>query len=489
MLKSRGECNPILWLCWISEKRRKSGVNEHDKIGEWYGRARGFCASGAARSLAYRREQLQKLCAALAERESLLLKALHADLGKSPAEAFFSELGCIQNDICYAIRHLAKWSRPRRRRIPWPVRPGCAVLYPEPVGLVLIMAPWNYPLQLLLSPLVSAMAAGNAVCLKPSELTPAVSAAVAQLVADTFPDDYLCAWEGGPTTAEALLRLRFDHIFFTGSTAVGRRVMAAAAEFPTPVTLELGGKSPCIVCADADMRVAARRIAWGKFMNAGQTCVAPDYVLVERPAGELLVQELRRAIGSFYGPDPLRSPDYGRMVNAAHLERLTGYLQNQKVVFGGAADPAANALAPTLLWNPALDAPVMREEIFGPILPIIPFDDLSAALREINSRPAPLALYLFTCARDIQTRVRENTVSGGMAVNDTVVQLLSRDLPFGGVGASGMGVSHGRAGFDAFTHYRPVVSRGFRPDPAWRYPPFRLPLRLLKLVNRWLLGG
>ncbi len=463
-------------------------MNRIEEMRESHARSRAFFASGMTRSPAWRIEQLAKLGRAIEAREETLIEALRKDLGKPMAEAYLSEIGWVLNDIRHAIRHVKRWSRPRRCPSPPAIWPARSLLVPEPAGVVLILAPWNYPFQLLLSPCVAAMAAGNAVWLKPSELTPSVSHAMAALLRDTFSSDYLAVWEGERETAEALLSLRFDHIFFTGSTAVGRRVMAAAAQFPTPTTLELGGKSPCIVLADADLRVAARRIAWGKFMNAGQTCVAPDYVLVERSARDELVAELRKAVRSFYGAEPLRCPHYGQLVNAAHAERLRALTDGQKVAFGGLADPETCRLEPTVLLDPAWDSPVMQEEIFGPVLPVLGFDDINAVLHEVNRRPTPLALYLFTRRREMQERILRETVSGGMAINDTIVQIFGHALPFGGVGESGMGVYHGKAGFDTFTRYRPVVTRGFRPDFAFRYPPVRLPARLLKLISRRFMG-
>jgi acyl-CoA reductase-like NAD-dependent aldehyde dehydrogenase len=288
--------------------------------------------------------------------------------------------------------------------------------------------------------------------------------------------------------AEALLGARFDKIFFTGSTAVGRAVMAAAARHLTPVTLELGGKCPCIVCADAPLDVTARRIAWGKFMNAGQTCVAPDFVWVERPVREALLAALQGAIREFYGDDPRHSPDYGRIVHRRHFDRLRGLLNAGRVVCGGQHDPEALYFAPTILTDVPLDAPVMQEEIFGPILPVLAFDRLDEVLTLLAQRPTPLAVYLFCRDRATQARVLAETRSGGVCLNDTVVHLLSKALPFGGLGESGMGAYHGRAGFDTFSHHRPVLRRTFFPDFRLRYPPPRFGLRVFKRVARWLLG-
>lgn len=355
--------------------------------------------------------------------------------------------------------------------------------------MALIIGPWNYPLQLLLAPLVGAMAAGNCAVLKPSELAGHTSTAIAQLLRATFPEEYLAAVEGERETAEALLRERFDTVFFTGSSMVGRSVMAAAARHLTPVTLELGGKSPCLVCADAALEVAARRIAWGKFLNAGQTCIAPDFVMVDRKVSAGFLEGLTAAIRGFYGEDPQQSPDYGRIVSRKHFDRLTGYLGSGRVVLGGTHDAADLYLAPTVLESVPADAPVMLEEIFGPILPVIEFDALEEALDLLRAKPVPLALYLFTRSRATQERVLSATRSGGVTLNDTVVHAVGCHLPFGGLGESGMGSYHGRASFDAFTHYRSVLKRSALVDPATRYPPPRVPLATFKKAMRFLLRG
>lgn len=455
---------------------------------DWMKSARAFVASGQTLPLDFRRGQLRRLADMIAARESVWIDALAADLGKPASESRMAEIGWVLNDVRHALRNLASWSRASKRRSPLGLRPGRSYVQPQPRGVVLILAPWNYPLQLLFSPLVAAVAAGNAACVKPSELAPAVSRAVAQALRETFPCAYLTAVEGEAATAAALLEQRFDHIFFTGSLAVGRRVMAAAARWPTPVTLELGGKSPCLVCADTDPRIAARRIAWGKFMNAGQTCVAPDYVLVESAVRDALLAELQSAVTAFYGSDPSRSPDYGRIVNARHFERLQALLDAGECVCGGTGDAATRYLSPTILKDPPLDCPVMQEEIFGPVLPVLSVADVDEALGIIRSRPAPLALYLFTERRRTRTRVLAETRSGGVCINDTLMQVFNRALPFGGVGESGLGVYHGKAGFDALSHAKPVVERRLRPDVAARYPPVSLAPQWMDRVNRWLFG-
>jgi aldehyde dehydrogenase (NAD+) len=359
---------------------------------------------------------------------------------------------------------------------------------PEPYGVVLIIGPWNYPFQLLFSPLVAALAAGNVACLKPSELAPHTSAAVARLVRDAFPSDYVAVLEGGRDVSEALLRERVDYIFFTGSSTVGRAVMQAAAQHLTPVTLELGGKSPCIVCADADLDVTARRIVWGKCMNAGQTCVAPDFVLADRRIKEPLVEALRGALRQMYGESPRNSGDYGRIVNRRHFDRLVSYLSQGRVVYGGERDADDLFIAPTVLVDVDPGAQIMQEEIFGPLLPVLEFDGIDDALVLLRGRPKPLALYLFTRDRRVEEVVAAQTSSGGMCVNDVISHMLGKSVPFGGVGESGMGAYHGKFGFDTFTHYKPVLRRSWAPDLPLRYPPFRLSLRRLKAVYNLLMG-
>ena len=355
--------------------------------------------------------------------------------------------------------------------------------------MALIIGPWNYPAQLLLTPLASAIAAGNCVVLKPSELAPRTAEAITALVRENFAEEFVSVASGGPEVAEALLRERWDKIFFTGSTRVGRVVMAAAAKHLTPVTLELGGKCPAIVCADAPVGLAARRIAWGKFMNAGQTCVAPDFVLVSRGRREAFVAALKKAIQEFYGDDPSRCEEYGRIVNARHFERLVSYLGDGKVVHGGERKAKDLYLAPTILAEVAPDSPVMQEEIFGPVLPVLEFDNLDQALAMLRERPIPLAFYVFTPDRATQARVVAETRSGGVCVNDVVSHMVGSGLPFGGLGESGMGAYHGRAGFDAFTHCRAVMRLATWLDAPFRYPPAKFSLAGLKRAYRFLIGG
>lgn len=452
-------------------------------------RQRAFFQTGATRRVEFRCAQLKRLSAGLERNETALLAALQADLGKSPFQGYSTELGLVQAEIRHALRRVRRWAAPTRRRTPWFVTPARGWVQPEPFGVALILGPWNYPVQLLLTPLASAIAAGNCVVLKPSELAPRTAEAIAALVREDFGEEFISVAHGGAEVAEALLRERFDKIFFTGSTRVGRVVMAAAARQLTPLTLELGGKCPALVCGDAPVELAARRIAWGKFMNAGQTCVAPDFVLVQRGVRDSFVTALKKAIKEFYGEHPGQCEDYGRIVSVRHFDRLVKYLGDGKIVHGGAREAKDLFLAPTILAEVSPDAPVMQEEIFGPILPLIEFDQLDEAFALLRDRPIPLALYVFSRDRATEARVLAETRSGGACVNDVVSHMIGTGLPFGGLGESGMGAYHGRAGFDAFTHSRAVMRRATWLDLPFRYPPPKLRVAGLKRAYRFLMGS
>ncbi len=451
-------------------------------------RQRAYFEGGNTRPLDWRRSRLEILGRILVEAESDLLAALRADLGKSPLEAYTSEIGFVLADIDYAVRHLSRWMRPRRYPVPPIAWPASARVDPEPLGVALIIGPWNYPVQLLLSPLVGALAAGNCVCLKPSEYAPRTAETLASHMARRFPPEEVTAVCGGADTAAALLQERYDKIFFTGSGAVARLVMRAAADHLTPVTLELGGKSPCLVCADARIDQAARRILWGKCLNAGQTCVSPDYVLVDRSVHAPFLAAMRAALRRFYPDGAAASPDYGRIVNVAHYERLMAYLAQGTVLAGGGHDAKERYIEPTLLGDVSPAAPVMQEEIFGPILPISPTEDLEGALAFIAARPRPLALYCFTGSRATAKRVAASVSSGGICLNDTMSHILGRALPFGGVGESGTGRYRGQAGFDTFSNPKTIMSRGTWLDPPLRYPPARVSLQTMKKAYRFLVG-
>ncbi len=448
--------------------------------GEIIRNQRLFFQGGATRGLRSRLESLDALGRAIRAAEKPLLDALQADLGKSAHEAYAAEVGFILSEIAHARRNLRRWMAPIRVGSPMLLWPASASIVPEPRGVVLIISPWNYPFQLACSPLVSALAAGNTAVVKPSEFAPATAAALADLVRAALPPERVQVITGGAETAAALLGEPFDHIFFTGGGVVGRQVLQAAAASLTPCTLELGGKSPCIVCADANLPVAARRIAWGKFLNAGQTCLAPDFVWADRRIVKPLLDELVRAIGQFFGAEPRTSSDYGRIVSTRHFDRLQALLPGARIVCGGTGSRDARYLAPTILTDLRADAPVMREEIFGPILPVLAYDTLNAVIDDLRQRPIPLALYLFSETRAVQDHILGRVRSGGACVNDTILQVLNPRLPFGGLGGSGMGASRGRAGFDTFSHRRSVLRRGTRQDTPFRYPPSRVPLRWLK---------
>ena len=435
----------------------------------------GF-ASGLTRSLEWRRSQLQQIRRMLTEGEEELLSALATDLGKPALEGWAADIGLVSAEVAYVDKHLAEWMRPEKVRVPMVVQPGKATIVSEPLGVALVIAPWNYPVQLTLLPMAAAIAAGNAVVVKPSELAPTVSAALARLVPRYLDQRAVAVVEGAVPETTALLEQRWDHIFYTGNGRVGRVVMRAAAEHLTPVTLELGGKSPVIVDQDANLTIAARRIAWGKFANAGQTCIAPDYALVHEAVADRLLDELTRTVNKFYGSDPRNSPDYGRIVNTSHFRRLGGLIDGggyERLVFGGDRDESTRYIAPTVLSGVASDAPVMGEEIFGPILAVRTVPDVDAAMAEVNAGDKPLALYAFTESKRTAERIVAGTSSGGVCVNGTMLHVGVPGLPFGGVGESGMGAYHGRMGFDTFSHQKSVLTRPARPDVSVPYPPFR----------------
>ncbi len=428
--------------------------------------------TGRTADLAWRAEQLGALERMMAECEDELLDALHADLGKHALEAWSTELSYVAGDAAYCRKNLKKWTK--RRRVPTPMvgRPGKSWLQPEPLGVVLIIGAWNYPLQLTLAGAAAAIAAGNCVVLKPSELAPATSAATARLVPQYLDSDCIKVVEGAVAETTALLELPWDHILYTGGGTVGRIVMAAAAKHLTPVTLELGGKSPCVVLPDADLMTTARRIAWGKFTNAGQTCIAPDYVLTDADTEKRLVPLLRKAIAEMFGDDPEVSDSYGRIVNQRHFERVAALIGSGEPVIGGQTNAGTRYIAPTVLTNVAPDSPAMQQEIFGPVLPIVRAEDLDAAIRLVRAGDKPLAAYIFTKDAAAEARFLERVSSGNACVNDTMMFMTVHELPFGGVGPSGMGSYSGEYGFRTFSHMKAVMKRGWWPDVDLRYAPF-----------------
>jgi len=440
--------------------------------------------SGRTRPLAWRKEQIAGLRRMLEEGEAELLEALRVDLGRPKVEAFAADIGHTKQELRHIASHLQRWMKPSKVRVPLTAAPAKAWVVPEPLGVALVIAPWNYPIQLLVEPIGAALAAGNCVLAKPSEVAPACSAALARLLPRYVDPEAVTVVEGGVAETTALLAERWDHIFFTGSTAVGHVVAEAAAKHLTPTVLELGGKSPTYVHASADLVVAARRIVWGKFFNAGQTCIAPDYVLVDHQIKDALVAQLVSQIGASYGLDPKSSTSFGRIVSSRHLDRLHGLLEAGAgtVATGGHIDAATRYVAPTVTVDPSPDSALMLEEIFGPILPVLGVDGPSEAKAFIGARPKPLALYVFAQRDDVIDDVVATTSSGGVCVNQTLMHLLPPDLPFGGVGDSGMGAYHGKTGFDVFSHRKSVLRKPTTPDLKLLYPPYTSLVE--KLVRR-----
>ena len=442
---------------------------------------RAYFGSGATLGEAFRREQLRRLGAALKKWEQPLCEALWQDLHKSKEEAVLTELSIVEGEIRNHLRHLHRWMRWERRSTPLKMLPSRSRIVSEPLGCALIVAPWNYPVQLLLNPLVGAISAGCTAMLKPSPYVPNVSLTIERMIAETFDERYISVVQGNREVNGRLLEERYDVIFFTGSPSLGRIVMRAAAEHLTPVVLELGGKSPCIVDCGADVDLAARRIVWGKTLNAGQTCIAPDYLMIYRPVQERFIEAFRREVRRMHGDDPRKDRHFVRMVNERAFDRVAGYLNDGRVVAGGETNRDELYIAPTLLADVDPTSAVMQEEIFGPVLPMIAFDDVEDVVQFVTEREKPLAFYYFgpeRKGRDIIGR----TSSGGACINDTIMHIANENIPFGGVGNSGMGRYHGRESFDAFSHRRSVVLA-----PTWIDLPFRyMPYRMFDFVRKIL---
>jgi aldehyde dehydrogenase (NAD+) len=440
--------------------------------------------SGKTQPIEWRLAQLREVERMMAQHEDDFAEALRLDLGKPRFETVMTETSFVASEARYAIRHLKSWMRAQRVRTPLMAQPGRSYIRPEPKGVVLVIAPWNYPLSMVTAPLVGAVAAGNCVVMKPSEITRHTSAAIASILPRYLDNDAFAVVEGGVPETTDLLAQPFDHILYTGNERVGRIVMEAAAKHLTPITLELGGKSPCLIDRSADIEVAASRIAWGKFINAGQTCVAPDHVLVHREVADRFVEALARRIEDFYGKDPEQSPDFCRIASERHAERFAKLLAGLDIRVGGQVDVAKRYVAPTVVVNPPLDSELMREEIFGPVLPVITVDEMHEAVKFVADRPKPLALYLFTKSKALEHAVLTRLSAGSVCVNDAVIFMVSPELPFGGIGNSGMGRYSGWYGFETFSHMKPVMKRSFRFDAPMRYPPYtEAKAKLLKLVQ------
>lgn len=443
------------------------------KIIELLERQKSYFASGATLPVAFRLDALKKLKTAVKRKETEIHRALFHDLGKSNMESYMCETGMVLNELSHMIAHLPSYAK--EKTVPTPLAQFVSRSFtkPSPYGTVLIMSPWNYPFLLTIGPLIDAMAAGNTAMVKPSAYSPAVTEVIRQLLTECFPAEYVAVITGGREENQCLLRQKFDYIFFTGSQQVGKEVLRHAAEYLIPVTLELGGKSPCIVDASANLKLAARRIVFGKFLNCGQTCVAPDYILCEESIREPLVEEIKRQIRRQYGPSPLKNQKYGKIINEKHFRRLLSLIDPAKLVYGGKSDATSLKIEPTVLSPVTWEDPVMQQEIFGPILLVLTFRNLEEAIRTIEAHPHPLALYLFSSQKSAIRSVLDRCRFGGGCINDTVIHLATTHMGFGGFGESGMGAYHGKTGFEAFSHRKSMVDKKTFLDLPMRYQPYR----------------
>ncbi|MBA4536958.1 aldehyde dehydrogenase [Bacillus aquiflavi] len=437
---------------------------------------KSFFRTNKTKNLAFRLNALQKLRTAIKNNETELIEALKLDLNKSEFEAYSSEIGMILEEIRFTIKQLRSWMKPKKVKTPITHIGSTSFIYSEPYGVALIISPWNYPFQLAVAPLIGAIAAGNCAIIKPSELTPKTSEILSKLLEKNFPEEYISVVQGGVETSQALLNEKFDYIFFTGSVHVGKMIMKAAAKNLTPVTLELGGKSPCIVHEDANIKLAAKRIAWGKFMNAGQTCVAPDYLYVHHKIKNEFLTYLQEAIKDLYG-EPRHLT---RIVNEKHFKRLCSYLNNGEKFLGGKINQEQLLIEPTVLTKITWEDPIMQDEIFGPILPVLEYDEIADVIEGIHHHPKPLALYLFTESENVQQHIVTNISFGGGCINDTVYHIVSPYLPFGGVGTSGIGAYHGKGSFDTFSHKKSILKQTTLFDIPLRYPNIKNGLKKIK---------
>ncbi len=445
---------------------------------------RKYFETGITKSVDFRIQQLLRLKKMIKDNENLIIEALSMDLHKPKFEAFSAEIGVVYMSITNALKNIKNWSKPQKVKTPFTLLGHSSFIYPEPYGTVLIIGPFNFPFYLVLEPLVGAISAGNCAVVKPSELTPQVSGIIARLVKEYFAEDYIRVIQGEKEITSALINAPFDYIFFTGSVGVGKIVMEAAARNLVPVTLELGGKSPCIIDETADIDRAAKKIAWGKFSNAGQACIAPDYVVIHNQVKNQLIDSLKKYVQSFYGTNPKESADFARVINTRHTERLINLIDKNKVIFGGDFDIQSRYIAPTILDGVGWDDPIMKDEIFGPILPIMEFTDLDQVIKSIRTRPKPLALYIFTTNKATEKNIIDQISYGGGCVNDVNIHLANSNLPFGGVGASGMGHYHVKSGFETFSHKKSVLKRRSNFNVAIIYPPYNE--GHLNLVKRFL---
>jgi len=481
-------CVGNLVVACTAERLAGTGAKETElslpDVSQTLARLRQAFDSGKTRPIDWRLAQLAEIERMMREHESDFAEALRLDLGKCRFESVMTELGFVEAEAKYARSHLSSWMKPKRVRTPMMAQPGRSYIQPDPKGIVLIIAPWNYPLSMVMAPLVGAVAAGNCAVMKPSEITSHTSAAIASILPRYLDTDAFAIVEGGIPETTELLEQPFDHILYTGNERVGRIVMTAAAKHLTPVTLELGGKSPCLIDKDADLEVAASRIAWGKFINAGQTCVAPDHVLAHREVAARFADLLALKILEFYGDDPAQSPDYCRIASERHTARFQQLLEGQTIHTGGHVDVANRYVSPTIVIDPPQESALMQEEIFGPVLPVITVDEMHHAIKHVADRPKPLALYLFTKSKALEEAVLARLTAGSVCVNDAVIFMVSPELPFGGIGNSGMGRYSGWYGFETFSHMKPVMRRSFRFDAPLRYPPYTdTKEKLMRLVR------
>ena len=446
---------------------------------------RAYFAKGETLDVAFRRDALRRLRETILAHEAQINAALQQDLGKSPSESYMCEVGMTLAELSYTLAHVGRWARRHPVLTPLAQFHARSFTVHNPYGVVLIMSPWNYPFMLTMEPLIGALAAGNCALLKPSAYAPATSAVIREIVSACFPQEYVAVIEGGRRENQALLEQRFDYIFFTGGVTVGREVMRKAAEHLTPVSLELGGKSPCVVDSTAKLDLAARRIAFGKLLNCGQTCVAPDYLLIDRRVKDEFIALLKKHIAAMTGGDALRNEKYVHMISRKHYDRVMGLIDPKKVVLGGQGDPDTLRIQPTILSNVTADDAVMQEEIFGPVLPVIAYDSLDEAVDFIRSREHPLALYLFSEDKRTQERFLQSVAFGGGCINDTIIHLATSRMGFGGVGGSGMGSYHGKRSFDTFSHEKSIVSKSTWMDMPVRYMPYSpVKDKLLRLFLR-----
>ncbi|KAA2218412.1 aldehyde dehydrogenase [Maribacter flavus] len=452
-------------------------------IASFVKKQREFFGSGATKDLKFRKSYLKKLRAAVITYEDRICDALYSDFKKPKFESLATETQFVLYELDETLKNINYWSKPKRVNSTWVNFPSSDWLYPQPYGNTLIIAPWNYPFLLTISPLIGALAAGNTAVLKPSEFTSSTSKIISEIITEVFPEDYVAVAEGGIETSQELLSLKWDYIFFTGSTKVGKIIYQKAAEHLTPVTLELGGKNPCIVDESASIAVSAKRIVWGKFLNCGQTCIAPDYILVHKKVKKDLVTELGKSISELYGPSVEDSPDLARIAHTSHYKDLKKMLTGQRILLGGDFNDQTQYMAPTLVDEPKLDSKIMQDEIFGPLLPIISYETEEDIHSYISNYEKPLALYVFSKRKKFREKIINAYSFGGGVMNDTLLHITNSTLPFGGVGASGIGRYHGKYSFDTFSHQKAIIKKSFWPEIPLRYPPYKLPEKLAKKLK------